>query len=175
VTGSTKKRAQDEGNANPYLVLNEGDEDEDEGEDEEPEESAPGLDERAADPKVLNHEEICLDDLDEELGAVSTAPMDSFPPNNRLSGNVRAICALDCEMCETAYGSELTRISIVCPVDGVIFDTLVSPSPLPAIPSDHFLSQVKPTRPIIDYHTKFSGITAQLLAPVFAPLTFLLI
>lgn len=114
---------------------------------------------------VINSEEICLDDEDEgeddeQMSLVEENEEKSslFPSNNRLYDNVRAICALDCEMCETSYGSELARISIVCPVDGVILDKLV-----------------KPSHPIIDYHTKFSGITKEMLAPVrhsfLSPLT----
>ena len=35
------------------------------------------------------------------------------------------ICSIDCEMCGTEDGLELTRISVVCPLQGVILDTLV--------------------------------------------------
>lgn len=36
------------------------------------------------------------------------------------------VCALDCEMCSTALGLELTRITIVHPILGIVLDTLVS-------------------------------------------------
>jgi hypothetical protein len=36
------------------------------------------------------------------------------------------ICALDCEMCTTAAGLVLTRLTVLCPVNGVVYDTLVS-------------------------------------------------
>jgi hypothetical protein len=36
------------------------------------------------------------------------------------------ICALDCEMCTTAAGLVLTRLTVLCPVKGVVYDTLVS-------------------------------------------------
>eukprot|EP01039_Chlorochromonas_danica_P002989 gene2989-3259_t len=56
------------------------------------------------------------------------------------------IAALDCEMCSTKNGLELTRITVVHPVYGVLLDTLV-----------------KPDREIIDYHTEFSGVTEEAL------------
>jgi hypothetical protein len=35
------------------------------------------------------------------------------------------VCALDCEMCTTAAGLELTRLTVLSPVHGVVYDTLV--------------------------------------------------
>eukprot|EP00118_Oscarella_pearsei_P011500 m.77694 g.77694 ORF g.77694 m.77694 type:complete len:601 (+) comp36059_c0_seq1:249-2051(+) len=57
--------------------------------------------------------------------------------------------AIDCEMCGTEEGPELTRISIVDQSLECVYDTLV-----------------KPDNPIIDYKTKFSGITAESLEHV---------
>eukprot|EP00048_Salpingoeca_helianthica_P000849 m.44376 g.44376 ORF g.44376 m.44376 type:complete len:538 (-) comp10904_c0_seq1:23-1636(-) len=57
--------------------------------------------------------------------------------------------AIDCEMCETELGSELTRISVLDERGGVILDTLV-----------------KPPREIRDYKTRWSGITAAMLESV---------
>ena len=34
--------------------------------------------------------------------------------------------ALDCEMCTTSLGLELTRLTVLCPLNGVVYDTLVS-------------------------------------------------
>ena len=34
--------------------------------------------------------------------------------------------ALDCEMCTTSQGLELTRLTVLCPLNGVVYDTLVS-------------------------------------------------
>ncbi|KAJ5334406.1 RNase T/DNA polymerase III [Penicillium brevicompactum] len=62
----------------------------------------------------------------------------------------RNVFALDCEMCITEGGqSELTRISIVGWDGEVVMDELV-----------------KPPRPVINYLTRFSGITPEMLAPV---------
>lgn len=62
----------------------------------------------------------------------------------------REVFALDCEMCITEGGqSELTRISIVGWDGEVVMDELV-----------------KPPRPVINYLTRYSGITPEALAPV---------
>ncbi|KAF8134342.1 hypothetical protein EV363DRAFT_1396762 [Boletus edulis] len=58
------------------------------------------------------------------------------------------VYAIDCEMCLTEDGKELTRVSIIdYESDIVVYDTLV-----------------KPPKPIIDYLTKWSGITEASLA-----------
>lgn len=64
-----------------------------------------------------------------------------------------SICGLDCEMCVTDAGLELTRITVVCPHRGVILDELV-----------------RPARTIINYNTAFSGITEETLTGVTATL-----
>lgn len=59
------------------------------------------------------------------------------------------LAALDCEMCSTKNGLELTRITVVHPAYGVLLDTLV-----------------KPDREIINYHTEFSGVTEEALGKI---------
>ncbi|KAL8713105.1 MAG: hypothetical protein Q9225_006825 [Loekoesia sp. 1 TL-2023] len=62
----------------------------------------------------------------------------------------RTILAMDCEMCKTQEdGMALTRISLVGWDGEVVMDELV-----------------KPDKPITDYLTPFSGITAQKLNPI---------
>ena len=75
------------------------------------------------------------------IGAVaaSSAAVAAAPPPPRL-------VAVDCEMVGTALGSELARVTAVDEAGAVLLDTLV-----------------RPARPVLDYRTAFSGITAALL------------
>ncbi|KAK0466230.1 ribonuclease H [Desarmillaria tabescens] len=67
----------------------------------------------------------------------------------------RKIYSLDCEMCMTEDGKELARVCIIDFRSGtVIYDQLV-----------------KPSKPITDYLTRWSGITAEALAPVTTTLS----
>lgn len=59
------------------------------------------------------------------------------------------VYALDCEMCYTVHGLELTRVSVVDMYGKCIYDSFV-----------------KPDSEIIDYSTQFSGITPEMLSGV---------
>ncbi|KAJ3615200.1 hypothetical protein NHX12_018768 [Muraenolepis orangiensis] len=73
---------------------------------------------------------------------VPTESADNITDSSPLYG-------LDCEMCFTEKGNQLTRISLVDSSGQCVLDTLVQP----------------PNR-ILDYLTRFSGITAAMLQPI---------
>jgi RNA exonuclease 1 len=64
-------------------------------------------------------------------------------------GGGRAVYALDCEMCYTMDGTELTRVTVVDGAGTLVYDTLV-----------------RPAAPVLDYNTRYSGITAESLSGV---------
>uniref|UniRef100_A0A8D3BS29 RNA exonuclease 5 n=1 Tax=Scophthalmus maximus TaxID=52904 RepID=A0A8D3BS29_SCOMX len=72
----------------------------------------------------------------------STESVDSVTDSSPLYG-------LDCEMCLTEKGNELTRVSLVDSDGNCVLDDLV-----------------KPETRILNYLTKFSGITAGMLGPI---------
>uniref|UniRef100_A0A8C5LKA0 C3H1-type domain-containing protein n=1 Tax=Leptobrachium leishanense TaxID=445787 RepID=A0A8C5LKA0_9ANUR len=59
------------------------------------------------------------------------------------------VYAVDCEMCYTTHGLELTRVTVVDPSLQVAYDAFV-----------------KPDNEIIDYNTRFSGVTEENLANI---------
>ncbi|KAG0023096.1 hypothetical protein BGZ80_010398 [Entomortierella chlamydospora] len=61
----------------------------------------------------------------------------------------KKMIAMDCEMCRTTAGSELTRISLINEEGETIYDELVMPD-----------------NPIVDYLTQYSGMTAERLEGV---------
>ncbi|PPQ92983.1 hypothetical protein CVT25_000184 [Psilocybe cyanescens] len=79
-----------------------------------------------------------------------TGWLETPQPAENESKAKQKIYAIDCEMCLTEDGKELTRVCIIDYNTGiVIYDQLV-----------------KPTKPILDYLTRWSGITAEALGPV---------
>jgi len=61
----------------------------------------------------------------------------------------QALVAIDCEMCMTKEGLELTRVSVIDEDENVLYDQFV-----------------KPLNPIVDYLTQYSGVSEADLADV---------
>lgn len=62
---------------------------------------------------------------------------------------VLRVAVVDCEMCTTTKGLELTRVTVVSAGGRVIYDTLV-----------------RPAGAVIDYHTQYSGLTEDIMRRV---------
>ncbi|XP_053694263.1 RNA exonuclease 1 homolog isoform X2 [Sabethes cyaneus] len=83
-------------------------------------------------------------DYDNLTGFVKTMdPPEGYVPSKK------DVYALDCEMCYTTAGLELTRVTVVDINEKTVYDTLV-----------------KPSNRVIDYNTRFSGITEQMLIDI---------
>jgi len=78
-----------------------------------------------------------------------TTSTTTTPPPPSQSSPPPHLVAIDCEMCETEEGFELARVSAVSPDGSVLLDELV-----------------RPARRVLNYHTRFSGITAEKLSGV---------
>ncbi|XP_014850752.1 PREDICTED: RNA exonuclease 1 homolog isoform X2 [Poecilia mexicana] len=82
--------------------------------------------------KLHVHDYLSLD------GFVSTAPR--RPSDSSCPG----VYSLDCEMCYTVQGLELSRVTVISSSLQVVYDTFV-----------------KPDNEVIDYNTRFSGISEE--------------
>lgn len=78
-------------------------------------------------------------------------PYDGFvttqQPDYTADDDNYGVYAIDCEMCYTLYGLELTKVTLIKSDGRLVYEKLV-----------------KPTAPIVDYNTRFSGITEKLLS-----------
>ncbi|XP_043252793.1 RNA exonuclease 1 homolog [Colletes gigas] len=81
-------------------------------------------------------------DYENLRGYVKTLPKDMLLEE-------QGVYALDCEMSYTTQGLELTRVTVIDEDCNVVYETLV-----------------KPQNPIIDYNTRFSGITEECMKDV---------
>ncbi|XP_023945435.2 RNA exonuclease 1 homolog [Bicyclus anynana] len=71
----------------------------------------------------------------------------TLPPEHDMDDY--GVYSLDCEMCYTTQGLDLTRVTVINSACKVVYETLV-----------------KPLHPIIDYNTRYSGITEEQMSEV---------
>ncbi|XP_053615327.1 RNA exonuclease 1 homolog [Plodia interpunctella] len=81
-------------------------------------------------------------DYDNLRGYVKTLPPDIIRDDY-------GVYSLDCEMCYTTHGLDLTRVTVINSSCKVVYETLI-----------------KPLHPIIDYNTRYSGITEEQMSQV---------
>lgn len=78
-------------------------------------------------------------------------PLDNFVRTQpRPVAQPKTIYALDCEMCFTGNGLEVTKVSVVRADGRLVYDRYI-----------------RPASPIVDYNTRFSGITSVNLNPKY--------
>lgn len=84
-----------------------------------------------------------------EASALSGYVRTIAKPDEYRAVRDRDVFALDCEMCYTTAGLELTRVTVVDFGRRTVYDALV-----------------RPDNRVVDYNTTYSGITEEMLAPV---------
>lgn len=77
------------------------------------------------------------ENLENLKGFVRTTGKAQTPPDGNYG-----VYALDCEMCYTTEGGEALRVTVVSSECKTVYETLI-----------------KPVNPVLDYNTRFSGIT----------------
>ncbi|XP_068619556.1 RNA exonuclease 1 homolog [Battus philenor] len=104
--------------------------------------------------------QCCSQDGTSDGCCVASCHVYEFVDYENLKGYVRTlppetdkddygVYSLDCEMCYTTQGLDLTRVTIINSTCKVVYETLV-----------------KPLHPIIDYNTRYSGITEEQMMSV---------
>eukprot|EP00850_Spirogloea_muscicola_P006918 SM000034S12672 [mRNA] locus=s34:116735:121941:+ [translate_table: standard] len=81
-----------------------------------------------------------------EVGDASGCPEGYLMTRSAGGKPKHEMLAIDCEMCYTEKGLELTRVTVVDSAGKVLYDTLVLPA-----------------SPITDYNTQYSGITKEMM------------
>ncbi|XP_037891689.1 RNA exonuclease 1 homolog [Glossina fuscipes] len=89
------------------------------------------------------------DEVENLTGYVTTIDKSNKSDGSEYVLTKKDIYALDCEMCYTTRGIELTRVTVVDVNSRIVYNALV-----------------KPDNKIVDYNTIYSGITEQMLANV---------
>ena len=104
---------------------------------------------RAGDAGTAKKEDAMEDDfvLHTTTSDLSTSKHSSPHPQPQPPSSFLPLFAIDCEMCYTSVGLELTRLTLIDSHCRTLLDTLVVPA-----------------NPITNYNTQYSGITAVLLA-----------
>lgn len=85
---------------------------------------------------------IPYDGSERVAGFFNTLPL----PEGETRTPEQLLLAIDCEMCKTTKGTELTRLTLVDSNEQVLID-----------------EYVRPKNPIVDYCTQYSGITAEIM------------
>ncbi|XP_059051972.1 RNA exonuclease 1 homolog [Achroia grisella] len=81
-------------------------------------------------------------DYENLKGYVRTMPPETFMDDY-------GVYSLDCEMCYTTHGLDLTRVTVINSACKVVYETLI-----------------RPLHPIVDYNTRYSGITEEQMLEV---------
>lgn len=85
---------------------------------------------------------IPYDGSEQAAGFLTTRPL----PEGETRAPEQLLLAIDCEMCKTTKGTELTRLTLVDSNEQVLID-----------------EYVRPKNPIVDYCTQYSGITVDIM------------